>query len=139
MLRDVATSMIAQALPWIALFLGFALLMQACRGLATDAQGGFEVTMGGAMLFSQLWLVGAAASAWGITALLGVSWWVGFVVFAAFFVLKGIAYRIIVAIFLGRSLPAPTATSVGFSALEKRAELLDEKRNNAEESEDRGK
>jgi hypothetical protein len=126
--------MIAQALPWMVLLLGCALLARACRGLAADARGGFEISMGGAMLFSQRWLFGAAACAWGITALLGLPWWAGLLVFAALVVLKSGAYRIVHALFLGRSLPAPTPKSGGFSAFVERSKTLDAQGGNGDAS-----
>lgn len=107
----------------IALVAGILVLAYACRMLMADARGGFEITMGGAMWFSQLWTLGAAACAWGISVLAGWPWWAGVLLFAGLFLVKSAVYRVIAVLFVGRSLPAPK--SGGFSEFVKRSEHRD--------------
>lgn len=109
-------------LHWLALLGGLALLVHACRLLAADAREGFEVTMGGAMLFSHVWTLGAALCAWSATMLLDQPWWKGLLLFAALFLLKSVAYRIIVALYLGRELPPPKTG--GFKDFVRRSEQV---------------
>jgi len=120
--------MIADYLPWLALLAGIALLAHACRVLAADAREGYEVTMGGAMLYSQVWTLGAAACAWSITALLNLPWWTGVVAFVVLFLVKSAVYLVIVALFLGTKMPEAPKQN-GFGAFIKRMENRDEKNN----------
>lgn len=119
--------MITDYLPWLALLAGIALCAHACRLLAADAREGYEVTMGGAMLYSHVWTLGAAACAWGVTALLAQPWWAGVILFVALFLVKSAVYRIIVALFLGTRLPE-TPKQGGFSAFSERARGIQERR-----------
>lgn len=116
--------MITDYLPWPALLAGIALFAHACRVLAADAREGFEVTMGGAMLFSHVWVLGAAACAWSITALLDLPWWAGVIAFVVLFLVKSAVYRIIVALFIGTKMPE-TPKQGGFGAFIKRTENRD--------------
>jgi hypothetical protein len=116
--------MITDFLPWLALLAGIALFAHACRVLAADAREGFEVTMGGAMLFSHVWLLGAAACAYGATSLLGLPWWAGVIAFVALFLVKSVVYRVIVALFLGTKMPEAPKQG-GFGAFVKRTENRD--------------
>ena len=70
-------------LPWIILLISIALFLYACYVLAADAKSGYDVTMGGAMFFSHLWLLGAAAGAAGLTMLFAIAWWWGIALFIA--------------------------------------------------------
>lgn len=117
--------MTAADLPWLGLVLGIALLAWACRLLAADAREGFEVSMGGAMLFSNVWLLGAAACAWSAVALSGLPWWAGLLAFVVLYALKSVAYRIIVALFLGTAMPE-TPKQGGFADFAKRTENRDD-------------
>ncbi|MGA0025504.1 MAG: hypothetical protein ACO3F9_12785 [Burkholderiales bacterium] len=121
--------MTADDLPWLALVAGISLIAWACRLLAADARGGFEVTMGGAMLYSHVWTLGAAACAWGFTALLAQPWWAGLLLFVALFLVKSAAYRIIVALFLGTKMPE-TPKQGGYSAFSESAKEIEENRKN---------
>jgi len=112
--------MTAADLPWLALVAGVALLAYACRLLAADAKGGFEVSMGGAMFFSGVWMFGSAALAWSGTALLALPWWAGLIAFVALMLLKSLIYRVIVALYLGSAMPPPQ--SGGFGEFVKRTE-----------------
>lgn len=120
--------MTAADLPWLALVAGLALLAWACRLLAADARGGYEVTMGGAMLYSHVWTLGAAACAWGVTVLLDQPWWSGVILFIALFLVKSVVYRIIVALFLGTKMPEAPKQG-GFSAFIERSKEIDDQRN----------
>jgi len=118
--------MTAADLPWLALVAGVTLLAYACRLLAADARGGFEVSMGGAMFFSGVWMFGSAATAWGGTQLLNWPWWAGVIAFVVLMLLKSLAYRVIVALFLGTSMPPPK--SGGFGEFVKRSEMKQDKK-----------
>src|SRR5690606_31150702 len=120
--------MSAADLPWLGLVAGIALLAWACRLLAADAREGFEVSMGGAMLFSSLWLLGAAACAWSGVVLSGLPWWAGLLAFVALYLLKSAAYRIIVALFLGTAMPEAPKQG-GFADFVKRSESRDKENN----------
>ena len=120
--------MIADYLPWLALLAGIALLAHACRVLAADAREGYEVTMGGAMLYSHVWTLGAAACTYGATSLLGLPWWAGVIVFVALFLVKSVVYRVIVSLYLGTALP-DTPKSGGFNAFIERTKEIDERKN----------
>jgi hypothetical protein len=120
--------MITDYLPWIVLLAGVALLAHACRVLAADAREGYEVTMGGAMLFSHVWVFGAAACAWSVTTLLEQPWWTGVIALVMLFLLKSVVYRIIVALFLGTALPDAPKPG-GFKAFIERSKEIDERKN----------
>ena len=120
--------MITDYLPWIVLLASVALLAHACRVLAADAREGYEVTMGGAMLYSHVWTLGAAACTYGATSLLGLPWWAGVIVFVALFLVKSVVYRIIVVLFLGTALPDVPKPG-GFKAFIERSKEIDERKN----------
>jgi hypothetical protein len=92
-------------LPWALLAVGAGLLVYACRVLADDARGGYDVTMGGAGLYSGSWLVGSALAAAAVTMLTTATWWLGLGLFVVIYVAKSPVYRVIVARFLGRNAP----------------------------------
>lgn len=121
--------MTAADLPWLALVAGLALLAWACRLLALDAREGFEVTMGGAMLFSQVWMLGATSSAYGVVSLLNWPWWTGIIAFVALMMLKSFVCRIIVALFLGTAMKS-TPKQGGFEEFSKRSKEIEDSRKN---------
>jgi len=94
-------------LPWIVLAVSLLVLAYACRVLIEDVKGGFDVTMGGANLFSTTWLLGAVGAATGLAQLPGIAWGWGVAVFVAIYALKGAAYCIITALYLGADAPPP--------------------------------
>ena len=111
------------ALAWSLPLVGLGFLAHACRSLALDARAGYDVGMGAAGLFSGEWLVGSLAGAWGLTLLLGIEWYWGVAMFVALYALKGVAYRLIVAMNLGKDAP-PTPKS-GFKDFMRRAHDID--------------
>ena len=94
-------------LPWIVLSVSTLFLLYACCVLIEDAKGGYDITMGGANLFSSAWLAGAAGAAVGLTLLLDITWWWGIAAFVAIYLLKSVVYWIITALFLGAEAPPP--------------------------------
>lgn len=115
-------------LPWIGLLVGVLLLAHACRVLAADARNGVGVTMGGEMWFGQLWMLGAIACAWSTTSLLALPWWAGLITFALLFLLKSLALRIIVALFLATAMPEAPKPG-GFNAFIERSKEIDNRKN----------
>lgn len=94
-------------LPWLLLAAAPLFFAHAWSVLSADARGGYDVTMGGAGLFSGQWLLGSVAAAVGTALLPGTAWYWGVGLFVLLFLLKGIAYRVIVATNLGRDAPPP--------------------------------
>lgn len=94
-------------LPWIVLLISIALFLYACRVLAADVRAAYDVSMGGAMFFSHLWMAGAAAGGAGLTMLFAIAWWWGIAIFIALYLLNRAAYRVIVAFYLGTAAPPP--------------------------------
>lgn len=110
-------------LPWALLLVGLAFLFHACRALAADARSGYDIGMGAAGLFSGEWLLGSIAAAWGLTLALGVQWYWGVAMFVVLFTLKSVAYRLLVALNLGKEAPAPPKQ--GFKDFMRRAQEID--------------
>lgn len=110
-------------LPWLILLIAVALFAYACRVLAADAKSGYDVTMGGQMYFSHLWLFGAVAGAAALTMLFALAWWWGIAIFIALYLVKSAAYRVIVALYLGAA--APPLPKDGFKEFIRRTEGKD--------------
>lgn len=97
-------------------------LIAACRTYIADARGGFEVSMGGEMLFSQRWLL-AGAMAGGALKLAGIGgWWA---VIAGIIVFVFASYpvrRLIKAMYLGADVPLESVSKPGgFAAMDRKA------------------
>jgi hypothetical protein len=89
----------------ILLAVAVALFTCAWRVLASDARAGYDVSMGGAMYFSAIWLIASVMAAVAGVKLLGIAWWWGILLFAGSMLIKSVFYRIIVAWNLGADAP----------------------------------
>jgi hypothetical protein len=92
-------------LPWGMLVVALGLLFYAWRVLAADARSGYDVTMGGAMYFSSIWTLGSVLASIGLVMVAGLTWWWGLVFFVSLAVVKGLVYRVAVALNLGAEAP----------------------------------
>lgn len=93
----------------------------ACRALISDARGGWETSMGGEMLFGNLWLF-AGGLAGGAMVAAGFGWWWLIIGFVVFYLLAQPVRRVIKALYLGADLPEPPESrGGGFAAMDRKA------------------
>lgn len=106
--------------PWLSLLASLLLLLQACRVLIADARSGYEISMGADGLFSGHWLLAALAAAAALW-MWQVGWGWAMLLFVLLYAGKLPVRALIVALWLGRDLPA-NAAPAGFKEFLRRAE-----------------
>lgn len=108
---------------WVLVFGAVVLPVVACRRLIADARSGWEISMGGDMLFGNFWLF-AGGLAGGALAAAGYGWWWVIVGLVIFHLDAQPVRRLIRALYLGADLPAPEskAESGGFAAMDRKAQ-----------------
>lgn len=114
----------------ILLLISIALFAYAWHVLSADAREGYDISMGGAMYFSGIWLLASIAASFACVNLLGAAWWWGIVLCAGLLLVKSVIYRIIVALYLG--IDAPPLPKTGFKEFIRKTEEI------RSETEDKG-